>query len=140
MWSADPRQLWTFPARFLVAFFERHGMLGLRNRPRWYTVAGGSQRYVDAILAPLAGRVRSATPIAAVARHRDHVELTLRGGPSERFDHPVFTPRGVAAQQRWRELDGHERTSYCGACWGWGFHEDGVVSAVRACERLGAGL
>ena len=31
------------------------------------------------------------------------------------------------------------RTHYCGAYWGWGFHEDGVVSALRACERDRAG-
>ncbi len=31
------------------------------------------------------------------------------------------------------------RTHYCGAYWGWGFHEDGVVSALRACERLAPG-
>ena len=28
VWSADPRQMWTFPARFLVEFFANHGMLG----------------------------------------------------------------------------------------------------------------
>jgi predicted NAD/FAD-binding protein len=57
-----------------------------------------------------------------------------------RYDHPVFTPEGVAAQRRWQELDGVNRTSYCGAYWGWGFHEDGVTSALRACERFGGRL
>ena len=46
VWSADPRQARTFPARFLVEFFDNHGMLGLRDRPRWRTVTGGSARYV----------------------------------------------------------------------------------------------
>jgi predicted NAD/FAD-binding protein len=50
VWSADPRQLWSFPARFLVEFFDNHGMLGFRDRPRWRTVAGGSHRYVEAIV------------------------------------------------------------------------------------------
>ena len=39
--------MWTFPARFLVEFFDNHGMLGLRERPRWRTVTGGSRRYVE---------------------------------------------------------------------------------------------
>jgi predicted NAD/FAD-binding protein len=54
------------------------------------------------------------------------------------YAHPMYTRAGVAAQRRWAEISGHNRTHYCGAYWGWGFHEDGVVSALRACGRLGA--
>ena len=50
------------------------------------------------------------------------------------YAHPVFTPAGVAAQARHPELLGHRRTSYCGAYWRNGFHEDGVVSALAACR------
>jgi predicted NAD/FAD-binding protein len=47
------------------------------------------------------------------------------------YHHPLFTPRGVAAQAQQRALnDG--RTYYCGAYWRYGFHEDGVVSALEA--------
>ena len=38
VWSADPSQMWSFPARFLIEFFDNHGMLGFRDRPRWRTV------------------------------------------------------------------------------------------------------
>jgi predicted NAD/FAD-binding protein len=48
------------------------------------------------------------------------------------YDHPVYTPRGVAAQRRHRELNGAQRTYFCGAYWRNGFHEDGVVSAQVA--------
>ena len=50
------------------------------------------------------------------------------------YDHPVFTAAGVAAQARHPELLGQRRTSYCGAYWRNGFHEDGVVSALAACR------
>ena len=53
------------------------------------------------------------------------------------YTHPVFTPGGVAAQARWAEISGHDHTHYCGAYWRWGFHEDGVWSALRVSERLG---
>jgi predicted NAD/FAD-binding protein len=53
------------------------------------------------------------------------------------YSHPAFTPDGVAAQQRHGEISGVRRTHYCGAYWGWGFHEDGLVSATRALERIG---
>jgi uncharacterized protein len=244
VWSADPRQMWSFPARFLVEFFDNHGMLGFRERPRWRTVRGGSQRYVEALVAPWRERVRLATPVQAIARHDDHVEVKPRGSEPERFDevvlathsdqalalladatgaehevlgaipyarneavlhtdtrllprrrrawaswnyhlleqpgdrstvtyhmnrlqslraerefcvtlnrtdaidpeqvirkidyaHPVFTAAGQAAQARREEISGRNRTHYCGAYWGWGFHEDGVASAARVAERLG---
>ena len=56
------------------------------------------------------------------------------------YAHPVFTARSVAAQARHRELLGPRRTSYCGAYWRNGFHEDGVVSALRVCERFEVSL
>jgi uncharacterized protein len=56
------------------------------------------------------------------------------------YSHPVYTARGALAQKRHAEISGTARTHYCGAYWGWGFHEDGVVSALRVCERLGAHL
>ncbi len=55
------------------------------------------------------------------------------------YDHPVYTTEGVAAQARHAEISGARRTHYCGAYWGWGFHEDGVVSALRACDGARGG-
>ena len=48
------------------------------------------------------------------------------------YDHPVYSPRAVTAQARHRELNGAQRTYFCGAYWRCGFHEDGVVSAQAA--------
>ena len=50
------------------------------------------------------------------------------------YQHPVFTAAGVAAQQRQQEINGWHRTWYCGAYWRYGFHEDGVVSALNALQ------
>ncbi len=247
VWSADPRELWSFPARFLAEFFDNHGMLGLRDRPRWRTVSGGSARYVEALARPLGDRLRLATPVERIARGEDGVTVTPRGGEAEAFDqvvvathsdqalamladasdaerellsaipyqrneavlhtdarllprrrrawaswnyhllperpsaatvtywmnnlqslradreycvtlnrtdavdpakviatipyeHPVFTPEGVAAQRAREEICGARRTHFCGAYWGWGFHEDGVASALRVTERFGLSL
>ena len=52
------------------------------------------------------------------------------------YSHPVYTPKGIAAQRRWAEISGRDGIHYCGAYWGWGFHEDGVRSGLRACEQL----
>ena len=52
------------------------------------------------------------------------------------YAHPLFTPAGAAAQQRHHEISGVRRTHYCGAYWRYGFHEDGVVSALQALARF----
>ena len=247
VWSAAPRQMWSFPARFLAEFFDNHGMLSVRGRPSWRTVRGGSARYVEALTRPFSHRLRLRTPVQEVTRHHDHVLVKPRGGEAERFDevvlathsdqalalladasgrereilgaipyqpneavlhtdarmlprrrrawaswnyhllpepkpastvtyhmnrlqslraerefcvtlnhseridparvirrisyaHPVYTEAGVRAQARVGEIDGRNRTHFCGAYWGWGFHEDGVVSALGVGERFGARL
>ncbi len=48
------------------------------------------------------------------------------------YEHPVYTAQAVAAQKRHSEINGVRRTYYCGAYWGYGFHEDGVKSALTA--------
>ena len=52
------------------------------------------------------------------------------------YDHPVFSLEGCAAQQRWDQINGVASTWYCGAYWQNGFHEDGVVSALRVANGL----
>jgi predicted NAD/FAD-binding protein len=247
VWSADPRQMWSFPARFLAEFFDNHGMLQLRDRPQWRTIKGGSARYVEALTKPYKDRVRLSTPITSIRRDEDGVTVQPHTGDPEHFDHvvlathsdqalalladatdrehellgaiayqpnqavlhtderllprrrrawaswnyhlldeppakttltyhmnrlqsidadrefcvtlnhaekidpdkvirtidyshPVFTADGQAAQERHHEISGHARTHFCGAYWGWGFHEDGVVSALRVAERFGGRL
>src|SRR6478609_2630252 len=240
VWSADPRQMWTFPARFLVEFFDNHGMLGFAKRPQWRTISGGSRSYVDAITASLRD-LRLATPVRSITRDEDGVTVdgerfdevviathsdqalkmlgedasdrerellgaipyqpneavlhtdtrllprrkrawaswnyhllpeptgmttvtyhmnrlqaltadrefcvTLNRGEAidpgkvlRRFSyaHPVFTGDGARAQARWHEISGVNRTHFAGAYWHWGFHEDGVASAVKVGERFGA--
>ena len=56
------------------------------------------------------------------------------------YHHPVYTPGAVAAQKRHGEINGVNRTSYCGAYWGFGFHEDGVNSALAVCQPFGKDL
>ena len=239
VWSADPAQMRNFPARFLVEFFDNHGMLGFRDRPQWRTVRGGSKRYVEALTRPFADRLRLATPVREIARHEDHVTvdgerfdhvivaahadqaLGMLTDPTDReheilgafpyqpneavlhtdrsllprrrrawaswnyhlldaptglptvtyhmnrlqdlqadrdfcvtlnrteridparilrtipYAHPVYTAEGARAQQRHEQISGAGRTHFCGAYWGWGFHEDGVSSGARVAERLG---
>ncbi len=54
------------------------------------------------------------------------------------YYHPVYTTASVAAQQRKAEIQGQRRTWFAGAYWGWGFHEDGMRSAVEVACALGS--
>jgi predicted NAD/FAD-binding protein len=53
------------------------------------------------------------------------------------YHHPVLDAEAIAAQALHAEISGRRRTHYCGAYWGYGFHEDGVTSALAVCARLG---
>lgn len=56
------------------------------------------------------------------------------------YHHPVYSTAAFEAQKRRDEISGVNRTSYCGAYWSWGFHEDGVKSALAVCRQFGKGL
>jgi predicted NAD/FAD-binding protein len=57
---------------------------------------------------------------------------------SLRYAHPVYTRASVAARARKAEIQGAVRTWFAGAYWGWGFHEDGMRSAVEVAAALEA--
>jgi uncharacterized protein len=246
IWSADPETFTRFPAAAYARFMDNHGLLDLRGMPRWRTVTGGSQRYVEAVTAPFADRIRLRTPVHKVVRDtgRDTVEVVSARGP-ETFDriilashsdqtlrlladpsaaeaeilgairyqpnvatlhtddrflprnrraraswnyhlaagdgrsstltywmnalqsiesrhqllvtlnrhddiepdrvlgrfeyaHPVLDCAALSAQRRRAEIQGVRGTYFAGAYWEYGFHEDGVRSALDVCRVLGA--
>jgi predicted NAD/FAD-binding protein len=239
IWSMPRARVLEMPAAFLVRFFENHGLLGVRGRPQWRVIRGGSLRYVEALVAPFRDRIRTACPVRRVRRCSDRVEvngeafdrvvlachsdqaLELLADPTAaerevlgalpfqvndavvhtdpgvlpraraawgawnylvtaapeqpaavtynmnilqslpapetfcvtlnsavpiapervlgrvRYHHPLYTAAGVRAQARRGEISGVNRTHYCGAYWGYGFHEDGVVSAQAVVREVG---
>lgn len=246
IWSAPRDSILDFPAKFLLRFFDNHGMLDLRNRPQWRTIEGGSRRYIDAMLTTIGTSARVACSVERIERSSSGVTI-LAGGVSERFDevvlaahsdqsltmladptpeersilgelpyqpneailhtdvrqlprrrrcwaawnyrmtddparpvsvtynmtilqrldtrtplcvtlndadsidpaciigrflyhHPLSSVAGERAKHRRDEISGVNRTQYCGAYWGNGFHEDGVASALHVCRRFGVGL
>ncbi len=248
IWSASPLGILDFPACSFARFFLNHGLLERKSPIRWRTIDGGSRRYVDALVAPFAQRLRLGTPVRSVRRRGRGVEVLVRGEVRpERFDqvvlavhsdqalrilaeprdaerellaavsyqendavlhtdvsilprerrawaswnvhvpseprarvsvsyhmnrlqgiasqrpllvtlnrseaidparvlarftchHPVFDGRALAAQRLRDRIDGVDRIHFCGAWWGYGFHEDGVRSAVEVGRRFGRTL
>ena len=56
------------------------------------------------------------------------------------YRHPAYSRESISAQQRFCEISGQNRTHYCGAYWGYGFHEDGVNSALAVARHFGIEL
>jgi predicted NAD/FAD-binding protein len=243
IWSADPSTISQAPGRFIVRFLENHGLLNVNNRPTWRVIEGGSRAYVEKLVAGHRDRIRLSSPVQAIWRSSEGVDIKARGCEPERFDHvflachsdqalallsdatpverevlgaikyqhneailhtdesllpkrrlawaawnydlseqrsgpasvtynmnilqgldsqatycvtlndsdrinpgkvikhisydhPWFTRESVAAQRRQREINSGNRTTYCGAYWRNGFHEDGVVSALTAIDHF----
>ncbi len=94
IWSADPETFTQFPARSYARFMHNHGLLTLRDRPRWRTITGGSRTYVEALTAPFADRIRLQSPVHKIvarsdARGEPQVEVLTEAGP-ECFDRIVL--------------------------------------------------
>lgn len=89
IWSADPADFLRFPADSFIRFFNNHGLLGIRGRPQWRTVVGGSVQYVNAITRSLGDRLRLSTPVTRVTRVADGVAVTVNGR-EEIFDHVIL--------------------------------------------------
>jgi predicted NAD/FAD-binding protein len=248
IWSADPVKFNEFPALYFAQFFKNHGFLNVKNQPQWLTIKGGSRQYVAPITRPYRDQIRLNSPVTAVRRHADHVDVTSNsGGGTEQYDqvviathsdqalamlsdasdaernilgvipyqenqavlhcdesvlpgkpaaraswnyhiprkdigrvavtydmnilqslgapvefcvslnlseavdaskvyrkmvyhHPVYNTESLTARLRSKEINGVNRTYFCGAYWGYGFHEDGVKSALGVCKRFGKTL
>jgi predicted NAD/FAD-binding protein len=247
IWSAQPDRFLQFPARFIIAFFDNHGLLTVRGHPQWKTVLGGAIQYVVALTRPFSDRIRLNCPVASISRLDDRVLVKPKNAEAEQFDcvvlachsneslgmlsdataaereilssipyqrndtvlhtdasllplrkrawaswnyyipreedrpvaltynlnrlqghsstepilitlnqiqtlatekilqrivyhHPIYSLSALEAQKRFGEINGRNRTYYCGAYWGHGFHEDGVNSALAVGECFGRRL
>ena len=90
IWSTDPERVEEFPARFILHFFENHGLLNLINRPQWRVIRGGSREYIGRLTAPYQAGIRLNAPVVSILRGADKVQVQPRGAGAETFDHVVI--------------------------------------------------
>lgn len=88
VWSCGDEDAAAYPARHLFAFLEHHGMLQVSGSPSWRTVVGGSRTYVERITDALPD-VRVSTPVTALERHSDGVDVRALDGTATQFDRVV---------------------------------------------------
>ncbi len=87
IWSAEPGAVLDMPAIFLIRFFHNHGLLQLRDRPKWRVIEGGSREYVAKLTAGHWDRIRLRSPVRSLRRTADGVEVTSDSGGREWFDY-----------------------------------------------------
>ena len=85
VWSCDAATARDYPARYLFAFLDHHGMLSVFGSPTWRTVVGGSRVYVDRVAATL-DEVRRSTRVVRVAEVADGIEIETAEGARHRHD------------------------------------------------------
>jgi predicted NAD/FAD-binding protein len=89
VWSMAPTEAGDYPARYLFTFLENHGALAVHGSPTWYTVVGGSARYVERAAKGLTA-VQTSTPVRAVTRLSDGVEVRDDADELARYDGVVI--------------------------------------------------
>jgi uncharacterized protein len=89
IWSTPAAEIGEYPARAFVRFCENHGLFKLVNRPLWRTLANGSRAYVEKLARSIPEILKN-TPVAAVRRYPDCVEIVSAGGETRRFDQIVL--------------------------------------------------
>lgn len=86
IWSAEPGSILDMPAAFMLRFFKNHGLLQLENRPQWRVIEGGSRAYVERLVRPHRDRIRLNTPVRAIRRFDQCVEVTTADGSRDTYD------------------------------------------------------
>jgi predicted NAD/FAD-binding protein len=97
VWSTAPTRAGDYPARYLFSFLQNHGMLQVTGSPPWYTVVGGSARYVERAAKGLTA-VQTSTPVRSVHRTDSGVTVRSDGDDVQHYD------GAVVATHPWQAL------------------------------------
>jgi predicted NAD/FAD-binding protein len=98
VWSTAPTRAGDYPARYLFTFLDNHGTLAVHGSPVWYTVVGGSARYVERAAKSLVS-VRTSTPVRDVSRVSRGVEVRDDADAVQCFDGVVIATHPRQALQ-----------------------------------------
>ncbi len=88
IWSCPTDQMLQFPVATMIRFCHNHGLIQVSNRPRWFTVKGGSKNYVQKIVGDLLDK-RLNTPVSLIERDESGVRIVTQDRV-ERFDEVVI--------------------------------------------------
>ena len=90
IWSSSFETFRDFPIQFIAEFYKNHGLLGIRDRPQWYVVKGGSNQYVAPLTRDWNDRIKLSSPIESVVREGSQVFVKPACCEALAFDHVIF--------------------------------------------------
>ena len=97
IWSCPTDQMLKFPVATMIRFCHNHGLIQVTNRPRWFTVKGGSRNYVQKIVNEVPDK-RLNSPVQLIERDESGVRVVTEGR-AERFDEVVICTHSDQALQ-----------------------------------------
>lgn len=110
VWSADPKQIFRFPAEFILRFWENHGFLEIDDRPQWYVISGGSRSYIPPLTANFKDHIKLSTPITEIMRQGSKCLVRLKDNKTEEFDRLIVATHSDQALKLLRDPSVEERS------------------------------
>ena len=137
--GAECEVLGSIPYQLNETVLHTDASLLPRNRKAWaawnaFVPRGGDERCTVSYCMNLLQGLGSAPPLIVTLNRTQAIapDKILR---RMQYHHPVYSHHSVRAQARRHEIQGRRATWFAGAYWGWGFHEDGLRSAVEVCRQ-----
>ena len=92
IWSTIPSNMFKMPAKFFIKFFKNHGLLQIKNRPKWWVIKGGSNQYIEKIISGYKNSIMLSTPVKLVKRFEKHIKIIFENKnlENETFDKVIF--------------------------------------------------
>ena len=109
IWSTSLVEMKAFPLYFFIRFFYNHGLLNIFNRPQWYVIPGGSKQYIKPLVASFSDKIYLNSPVTAVKRLTDGVELQVNNEPWQRFDEIVLACHSDQSQSMLVDITAQEK-------------------------------
>lgn len=93
IWSTPAVDMLKFPAKTFIYFFKNHGLLSIKDRPRWQTVVGGSNTYIEAFKKIFNGKIKLNSEINSIERKNGKIIIASNKKELE-FDKVIIAVHG----------------------------------------------